>query len=100
MSIILKGIDMPETNEIRMIAINSNGKVFFNTVKDGVSDKTEMSQAIQIPKGHGRLIDADKLRRGFSRTESGYCGYWEFCDKPEDMQFLIDDEPTILEEEE
>ena len=32
--------------------------------------------------------------------ESGYCGYWEFCDKPEDMQFLIDDEPTILEAEE
>ncbi len=100
MSIILKGIDMPEANEIRMIAIKSNGEIFFNTVKDGVPDKTEMSQAIQIPKGHGRLIDADKLRRGFSRTESGYCGYWEFCDKPEDMQFLIDDEPTILEAEE
>lgn len=60
MSIILKGIDMPETNEIRMIAINSNGKVFFNTVKDGIPDKTKISQAIQIPKGHGRLIDADK----------------------------------------
>ena len=100
MSIIIKGIDMPETNEIRMIAIKSNGEVFFNTVKDGTPDKTKMSQAIQIPKDHGRLIDADKLRREFSRTESGYCGYWEFCDKPEDMQFLIDDEPTILEAEE
>lgn len=60
MSIILKGIDLPEINEIRMVAINSNGKVFFNTVKAGTPDKTEISQAIQIPKGHGRLIDADK----------------------------------------
>lgn len=43
MSIILKGIDLPETNEIRMVAINSNGKVFFNTAKVGTPDKTEMS---------------------------------------------------------
>lgn len=90
MSIILKGID-PKTDyglcilTIRGELITANGKHI---------------QAIQIPKDHGRLIDADKLRRGFSRTESGYCGYWEFCDKPEDVQFLIDDEPTILEAEE
>lgn len=56
MSLILKGIDMPEANEIRMIAITSNGETFFNTVKAGTLDKTEISQAIQIPKGHGRLI--------------------------------------------
>lgn len=78
MSIILKGIDLPETNEIRMVAINSNGKVFFNTVKVGTPDKTKTSQAIQIPKGHGRLIDADK-----------YLYYGDLID-----------EPTILESEE
>lgn len=78
MSIILKGIDLPKTNEIRMVAINSNGKVFFNTVKDGTPDKTKKSQAIQIPKGHGRLIDANK-----------YLYYGDLVD-----------EPTILEAEE
>lgn len=78
MSIILKGIDLPETNEIRMIAINSNGEAFFNIVKDGIPDKTKISQAIQIPKGHGRLIDADK-----------YLYYGDLID-----------EPTILEAEE
>lgn len=78
MSLILKGIDMPETNEIRMVAINSNGEIFFNTVKDGTPDKPKMSQAIQIPKGHGRLIDADK---------------YEY---PGDLIY----EPTILESEE
>lgn len=78
MSIILKGIDLPETNEIRMVAINSSGKVFFNTVKDGTPDKPKTSQAIQIPKGHGRLIDADQ-----------YLYYGDLVD-----------EPTILEAEE
>ena len=60
---------MPKTNEIRMIAINSNGKVFFNTVKDGVSDKTEMSQAIQIPKKHGDIKDIDTFLKDKSLTE-------------------------------
>lgn len=78
MSIILKGIDLPRVNEIRMVAINSNGKVFFNTVKDGIPDKPKISQAIQIPKGHGRLIDANK-----------YLYYGDLID-----------EPTILEAEE
>lgn len=49
MSLILKGIDLPKVNEIRMIAINSNGEIFFNTVKDGAPDKTKISQAVQIP---------------------------------------------------
>ena len=83
MSIILKGIDLPETNEIRMVAINSNGKVFFNTVKVGTPDKTKISQAIQIPKGHGRLVDADKI---FTYS------HWE--------EQAVSEAPTILEAEE
>ncbi len=90
MSLILKGIDLPKQGEA----------IIFNGDGTAITDDEKIIEVIQIPKGHGRLIDADKLRKGFSRTESGYCGNWEFCDKPEDMQFLIDDEPTILEEEE
>ena len=94
MSLILKGINLPKEGEKITLAIFHDGDI--------VSYKYWLpkdAEAIQIPKGHGRLIDGDKLRRGFSRTESGYCGHWEFCDKPEDVQFLIDDEPTILGEE-
>ena len=95
MSIILKGIDLPKEGEEITLAIFHDGDI--------VSYKywlPKEAEAIQILKGHGRLIDADKLRAEFNRTESGYCGGWEFCDKPEDFQFLIDDEPTILEAEE
>lgn len=95
MSIILKGIDLPETNEIRMIAINSNGEVFFNTVKDGTPDKTKISQAIQIPKGHGRLIDGDELISDLRIYESKYCGEQGYITQDD-----IIDAPTILEAEE
>ena len=102
MSLILKGIDTPKKGEWLEVIIKPTKEVIVDTIRyrDNALLNTEYGSAIQIPKEHGRLIDADKLRRGFSRTESGYCGYWEFCDKPEDMQFLIDDEPTILEAEE
>ena len=95
MSILIKDINLPKEGEEITLAIFHDGDI--------VSYKywlPKEAEAIQILKGHGRLIDADKLRAEFNRTESGYCGGWEFCDKPEDFQFLIDDEPTILEAEE
>ena len=100
MSLILKGIDLPKDGETIVLKIKGS-KIYQEYPSRYKFQPTRIkdAKAIQIPKDHGRLIDADKLRRGFSRTESGYCGYWEFCDKPEDMQFLIDDEPTILEAE-
>lgn len=49
MSIILKGIDLPNSGQIEII-IRPHGKVFSKT--KGIS-----AEAIQIPKGHGRLID-------------------------------------------
>ena len=86
MSIILKGIDLPETNEIRMIAINSNGEAFFNTVKDGETSKSEKAEAIQIPTPHGRLIDRDDI----------YIGRWDI---DSDLAEQIQNAPTILEAE-
>lgn len=95
MSFIVKGFDIPKDAVYFKLSFYDGNR----ENEYGVSGSLK-PYIIQIPKGHGRLIDADKLRKEFSRTESGYCGYWEFCDKPEDVQFLIDDEPTILEAEE
>ena len=74
MSIILKGIDMPEEGEFIHVLITSNGN--FGIVSDKNVD-IGFRKAIQIPKGHGRLIDADK-----------YLYYGDLVD-----------EPTILESE-
>lgn len=50
------------------------------------------------PATHGRLIDADALRVKFERDGNGNCATWEFCDKPEDVQFVIDNAPTVQAE--
>lgn len=52
MSIILKGINLPKEGEIINVRIYPNGEVW---------DDYELypRQAIQIPKGHGRLKDFD-----------------------------------------
>ena len=66
MSLILKGIDMPQMGETKRIVLYDNGDIVVNEEgwdEDGCRCyKTSYDvQAIQIPKGHGRLIDADKL---------------------------------------
>lgn len=94
MSIVLKGIDLPETNEIRMVAINSNGEVFFNTVKDGIPNKTKTSQAIQIPKEHGRLIDEREVKKAQFIINDQWGSY------PVISLGNLNCVPTILESEE
>ena len=70
MSIILKGIDLPKNQTITIHYANRYGEMETIFVDE--------SDIIQIPKGHGRLIDANK-----------YLYYGDLVD-----------EPTILEAEE
>lgn len=51
-----------------------------------------------LPKGHGRLIDADKLVEIAEKIEEDGT---TFCiDKPEDLETFLDDEvPTVLDAE-
>ena len=90
MSIILKGIDLPEVNETRMIAITQNGVAFFNTVKNGEASKSEKAEAIQIPKDHGRIGDLDELQKAIRTDMMGGLNY----------EYFIRNAPTILEAEE
>jgi len=78
MSIILKGIDMPIEGELRLI-ISKNGMICgaeYPKVRHTYPLNLD-AKAIQIPKNHGRLIDADKYQY------------------PGDLEY----EPTILESE-
>lgn len=55
MSIILKGIDLPNcSNEDCIVVIRKDKAEVWQT---GFKERTV--EAIQIPKGHGRLIDWD-----------------------------------------
>jgi len=64
MSIILKGIDLPKTGERVYAEIRPSGEVEYIAVtydKDYTrSAKVERTNAIQIPKDHGNIIDESK----------------------------------------
>ena len=82
MSLILKGIDMPkDIDELRLII-------------NGMSIAIEPTQAIQIPKPHGRLIDASELIKSYMKgTKTDIDDFYDTID-------IIDNAPTILEAEE
>lgn len=85
MSLILEGIDLPSEGEDMTIEINSNGDVrAYSTVLRVIDHDI---RAIQIPKGHGRLIDRDDI----------YIGRWDI---DTDLAEQIQNAPTILESEE
>ena len=82
MSIILKGIDMSkDIDELRLII-------------NGMSIAIEPTEAIQIDRPHGRLIDASELIKSYMKgTKTDIDDFYDTID-------IIDNAPTILEEEE
>ena len=100
MSTILKGIDLPKTGERVYAEIRPSGEVEYIAVtydKDYTrSAKVERTNAIQIPKGHGRLIDGDKLKLARHDIYVEEINYRLRCIHIEN----IDEAPTILEAEE
>ena len=89
MSIILKGIDMPEKeNQMYMMELYADGHCSVAKIEDGKCYELTIpseTEAIQIPKGHGRLIDEVKINDALLRDDG--------------RQFDTD-APTILEAEE
>lgn len=90
MSIIIKGIDLPNSGEIELI-IRPHGKVLSNT-------RGIYAEAIQIPKG-ARLIDANEISKDLEE--------WKQRPNNDDgavvlvnhFQGIIRTAPTILERE-
>lgn len=87
MSLILKGIDMPEPIKDQYthleLYVRSDGVVFDD-------DLEEVGQAIQIDRPHGRLIDVDKLKEAIRTDIMGGLNYERFMNNAH----------TILEAEE
>lgn len=73
MSLILKGIDLPNSGQIELI-IRPHGKVVVKTRGIG------MVEAFQIPTPHGRLIDADALfeAMGLDTVKEVMLRNWKF----------------------
>ena len=99
MSLILKGIDLPKDGEWLSVIIKPTKEVIVDTIRYGdyALLKTEYNSAIQIPKGHGRLIDADKIDYDEFWHREGQGFTIGVCQK---AQQIIEEQPTILEAEE
>lgn len=97
MSLMLKGIDMPSKNQSIVIEIKPNGKCPMMKIEKGecyeLTTKGE-AEAIQIPKGHGRLIDADALEL---EKEVKLADDWKTA---HEIANCVKYAPTILEAEE
>ena len=86
MSLILQGIDLPKKGTIKL-EIEPNGTVW----AEGKDWQSYTESAIQIPKGHGRLIDESALFEDLNKYQIEYNA---------DVNETICDIPTILEAEE
>jgi hypothetical protein len=98
MSFIVKGIDFPKEGELLTVSIyNGFISVYTATPKDTVIE--HKAQAIQIPKGHGRIIDEKEAIRGWCKGcafNDGTCGKDEtICEDKEMCKYA----PTILDKE-
>lgn len=82
MSLILKGIDLPH-EEINL-TITKDGRIYFDNKYHLIAE------AIQIPKGHGRIGDLDELQKAIRTDIMGGLNYGYF----------IRNASTILEAEE
>ena len=91
--ILIRGMEMPKDNNATSIIIFSNGKVSL------AHDKkyAEYAEAVPLPEGHGRLIDADALEREIS---DAIYNYWNGGDNgfylAEDALPEIRFAPTIV----
>ena len=92
MSLIIKGLDTPQTP--KRIIIYPNG-----TIVDGDKKGTKIlkAQAIEIPTPHGRLIDADELQELYADSDDLDLSNYDI--KVAVVRQNIKDMPTILVEE-
>lgn len=104
MSLMIKGINLPDKGDVICLEIYSDGSVWD---KSNWEPHPPKASAIQIPKDHGRLIDGDAFIRHLQDI---------FCDKCEqhkkyggtvcricyinDVILENGDAPTILKGEE
>ena len=78
-----QAFDCAESNDLKGCYYDHGG-VIGNAIKNGIS----------LPKGHGRLIDADELRGDFVDGTEGYdCQTW----KRYEIGDIIDSAPTVIE---
>lgn len=92
MAVIIQGIDIPKKHYMNGYYISDDGKVF------DVSRKNVVGKAVQIPDG-ARLIDGEKLRYRVKAECNPYGKPSLDYESGNKILNVIDEAPTIFEEE-
>lgn len=104
MSFIIQGVDLPKGYNALHMRVQSDGVVRYIIEGDDPVHIIDGARAIQLPKGHGRLIDADALETVFQDmakcewNQKAFPISWAYAF--EDTIDEIQNAPTILEAEE
>ena len=86
MSILIKGMEMPQGNSTINVLIYADGTVYTGHVNDS------RYSAVSVPTPHGRLIDADKLKEVLEKN-FGHTGGASVLAQLIDAQDTIHPEP-------
>lgn len=98
MSVLIKGMEMPETCE--ECTYQTKGACFASGVNKGTitirrmgKDRPDWCPLVELPEKHGRLIDADELKTAFPTCDNS---------KPilvASVRATINHMPTVIEAE-
>lgn len=101
MSVIVKGMEMPNTCEecqesceigsnLFCLVVNDENKWGWKKSENGFESRPDWCPLRPLPKRHGRLIDGDEVKTAFPCGESV---------RTECVRATIDNMPTIVEAE-
>ena len=99
MSILIKGMEMPQGNSTINVLIYADGTVYTGHVNDS------KYSAVSVPTPHGRLIDKDKLRHELFTNFNGERIPFYDCDNfpttitYRDLHSILSEQKTIIEAE-
>lgn len=79
MSVLIRGMEMPNPGHIVLVEIDENGDVF--AAYDGGRTKLTQHKAIAVPP-HGRLIDADALDASLGIEDRDDYVHWTLEEAP------------------
>ena len=90
MSVLIKNMQMPELYETYKInlAKTREGKIVLGMCKLDETSYRPIGEVIELPGHHGRLIDADEMKR-----------LWTGCSINGSISPLLDARPPVIEAE-
>jgi hypothetical protein len=95
MSVLIRGIEMPQGNSTINVLIYADGTVYTGHVNDS------RCSAVSVPTPYGRLVDADafdervRVAGGMSEEELTE----DFKDGVQTVLYMMSKQPTIIEAE-